>query len=211
MFSFLLGAVTTFRITLFMIGLAFGRSVVWSGQSRDAHGVAWSTAVTGLWPPFLFGSRSAARSRRSRSPTFLWSLPLTFGYLVAVPFAVATASPVLGGSRQAAPLRDPGGVRAAGRDPRDRPGRLIMVLPKGSAAALSKSLRLYHGRRGPQRGDGCALRRFLEPGDLAFDIGAHVGDRISSFRRLGARVSSRSSRSPARPGSCASSMGATPA
>ncbi len=31
-------------------------------------------------------------------------------------------------------------------------------------------------------------RRFVTPGDLVFDIGAHVGDRISSFRRLGARV-----------------------
>jgi FkbM family methyltransferase len=30
--------------------------------------------------------------------------------------------------------------------------------------------------------------RFLAPGDLAFDIGAHVGDRTSCFRRLGARV-----------------------
>jgi FkbM family methyltransferase len=30
--------------------------------------------------------------------------------------------------------------------------------------------------------------RFVRPGDLAFDIGAHVGDRVSSFRRLGARV-----------------------
>jgi FkbM family methyltransferase len=30
--------------------------------------------------------------------------------------------------------------------------------------------------------------QFLKPGDLAFDIGAHAGDRISSFRRLGARV-----------------------
>ena len=30
--------------------------------------------------------------------------------------------------------------------------------------------------------------RFVSAGDLAFDIGAHVGDRISSFRRLGARV-----------------------
>jgi FkbM family methyltransferase len=30
--------------------------------------------------------------------------------------------------------------------------------------------------------------RFVRPGDLVFDIGAHVGDRISSFRRLGARV-----------------------
>jgi FkbM family methyltransferase len=30
--------------------------------------------------------------------------------------------------------------------------------------------------------------RFVAPGALAFDVGAHVGDRVSSFRRLGARV-----------------------
>ena len=30
--------------------------------------------------------------------------------------------------------------------------------------------------------------RFMKPGDLVFDVGAHVGDRVSSFRRLGARV-----------------------
>ena len=30
--------------------------------------------------------------------------------------------------------------------------------------------------------------RFLSPGDLAFDIGSLVGNRIGSFRRLGARV-----------------------
>ena len=29
---------------------------------------------------------------------------------------------------------------------------------------------------------------FVRAGDLAFDIGAHVGDRIASFRRLGAKV-----------------------
>lgn len=31
-------------------------------------------------------------------------------------------------------------------------------------------------------------RRYVRPGDLVFDIGAHVGDRIAAFRRLGARV-----------------------
>src|SRR6185312_13769191 len=31
-------------------------------------------------------------------------------------------------------------------------------------------------------------RGFVQPGDLVFDVGAHVGDRIASFRRLGARV-----------------------
>jgi FkbM family methyltransferase len=29
---------------------------------------------------------------------------------------------------------------------------------------------------------------FVRRGDLVFDIGAHVGDRVASFRRLGARV-----------------------
>jgi FkbM family methyltransferase len=31
-------------------------------------------------------------------------------------------------------------------------------------------------------------RHFVQPGDLVFDIGAHVGDRVAAFRRLGARV-----------------------
>ncbi|HEY4139824.1 MAG TPA: FkbM family methyltransferase [Pseudolabrys sp.] len=30
--------------------------------------------------------------------------------------------------------------------------------------------------------------QFVRPGDLVFDIGAHVGDRIAAFRRLNARV-----------------------
>ncbi|MEO8317043.1 MAG: FkbM family methyltransferase [Bradyrhizobium sp.] len=29
---------------------------------------------------------------------------------------------------------------------------------------------------------------FVRPGDLVFDVGAHVGDRVASFRRLGADV-----------------------
>lgn len=54
--------------------------------------------------------------------------------------------------------------------------------------ALRRSLDIYYGD--PER-DAAMDRlyaRFLKPGDLAFDIGSHVGDRIASFRRLGARV-----------------------
>ena len=32
------------------------------------------------------------------------------------------------------------------------------------------------------------IATFLNPGDLAFDIGSHVGDRVGAFRRAGARV-----------------------
>jgi FkbM family methyltransferase len=51
-----------------------------------------------------------------------------------------------------------------------------------------RSLRIYYGR-GARRDEMDRLyRRFVSPGDLVFDVGAHVGDRIASFRRLGARV-----------------------
>jgi membrane glycosyltransferase len=95
-FSFLLGAVTTFRITIFMIGLLFGKSVVWNGQARDAHGISWAEAVRGLWPPFAFGCVVSGALALLSPATLLWSLPLTLGYIVAVPFAVTTAAPAVG-------------------------------------------------------------------------------------------------------------------
>ncbi|MGG5811903.1 FkbM family methyltransferase [Falsiroseomonas sp. CW058] len=55
------------------------------------------------------------------------------------------------------------------------------------AAAIGRSLRTYYAA-----GRAAALdafhARFLGPGDLGFDVGAHVGDRTASFRRLGARA-----------------------
>ncbi|SFI36426.1 methyltransferase, FkbM family [Bosea sp. OK403] len=59
---------------------------------------------------------------------------------------------------------------------------------KGMAKAVSRSLRVYHGDPARNAAMDALYARFLKPGDLAFDIGAHVGDRVSSFRRLGARV-----------------------
>lgn len=51
-----------------------------------------------------------------------------------------------------------------------------------------RSLRIYHGPQAPRAQMDALYSRFVGPGSLAFDVGAHVGDRISSFRRLGARV-----------------------
>ena len=174
-----------------MIGLLFGRSVVWNGQARDAHGVAWATAVRGpVAAVRCSASRSAARSRRSRRRCSLWSLPLTARLSRRrSPSRSSTASPHVGDAlaRHAA-LRDPRGVRAAGRDPRPR-GGLTMALAKGTAAAIARLAARLSRRHGAQRARWTrSTRASCKPGDLAFDIGAHVGDRISSFRRLGARV-----------------------
>lgn len=103
-FSFLLGAATTFRITLFMIGLAFGRSAAWSGQARDAHALSWATAVAGLWPQLLFGLVVCGLLAWNAPAVLLWGLPLLLGFLVAVPFAVWSADPELGARAAAAGL-----------------------------------------------------------------------------------------------------------
>jgi membrane glycosyltransferase len=95
-FSFLLGAVSTFRITLFMIGLIFGRMVGWNGQARDAHGIAWGTALQGLWPQLAFGVLVCTLALIGNTPLFLWGLIMTAGYLLAVPFGVLTADPKIG-------------------------------------------------------------------------------------------------------------------
>ena len=55
-------------------------------------------------------------------------------------------------------------------------------------ANLRRSLDVYYGTPERDAAMDRLYRRFLSPGKLAFDIGAHVGDRIGSFRRCGARV-----------------------
>ena len=53
---------------------------------------------------------------------------------------------------------------------------------------IARSLRIYYGDRQHGPAMDRLYRNFVQPGDLVFDIGAHVGDRIAAFRRLGARV-----------------------
>ncbi|HEX6609237.1 MAG TPA: hypothetical protein VF051_00530, partial [Hyphomicrobiaceae bacterium] len=55
-------------------------------------------------------------------------------------------------------------------------------------ASLQRSLDVYYGNPARDTAMDALYTRFLKPGHLAFDIGSHVGDRIGSFRRLGARV-----------------------
>ncbi len=57
-----------------------------------------------------------------------------------------------------------------------------------TAFGVVRSLRLYYGHPVRAKAMDRLYAQFVSPGDLVFDIGAHVGDRIASFRRLGARV-----------------------
>jgi FkbM family methyltransferase len=57
-----------------------------------------------------------------------------------------------------------------------------------TAYGVLRSLRIYYGGRRRRVAMDRLYAAFVRPGDLVFDVGAHVGDRVAAFRRLGARV-----------------------
>lgn len=97
-FSFLLSAITTFHVTLFIVGLVFGHSIGWKAQSRDIRGLSARDAFRSLWPHLLFGGVVMALMAASSWALLFASLPVTLGYIIAVPFAVITASAGFGRS-----------------------------------------------------------------------------------------------------------------
>ena len=57
-----------------------------------------------------------------------------------------------------------------------------------SRLGLLRSLLVYRGVPGRRRQLAGFYRQFIGPGDLCFDIGAHVGNRLQAWLDLGARV-----------------------
>jgi FkbM family methyltransferase len=57
-----------------------------------------------------------------------------------------------------------------------------------TARGILRSLRIYYGNGSRAAAMDRLYGGFVQRGDLVFDVGAHVGDRVASFRRLGARV-----------------------
>jgi FkbM family methyltransferase len=57
-----------------------------------------------------------------------------------------------------------------------------------TARGVFRSLRIYYFGRHDRSAMDRLYARFVKPGDLVFDVGSHVGDRIGAFRRIGARV-----------------------
>jgi FkbM family methyltransferase len=66
--------------------------------------------------------------------------------------------------------------------------RVAALRSDAAFAPLSRSLAVYYGDPARDAAMDALYARFVPAGALAFDVGSHVGDRIGSFRRLGARV-----------------------
>jgi FkbM family methyltransferase len=57
-----------------------------------------------------------------------------------------------------------------------------------TARGVLRSLRIYYGDKSRAAAMDRLYGGFVQRGELVFDVGAHVGDRVASFRRLGARI-----------------------
>jgi FkbM family methyltransferase len=64
--------------------------------------------------------------------------------------------------------------------------RLLFHLERGYG--IARSAVIYHGNPLKRRRARAFYRSLVRPGDLCFDIGAHLGDRTAHFLALGARV-----------------------
>jgi len=79
-------------------------------------------------------------------------------------------------------------VAPAAKAPGDRTSSRQWASSWRTRRGLLRSLLVYYGVPFKLRRLADLYRPFVEPGDLCFDVGAHVGDRTRALRRLGARV-----------------------
>jgi len=96
LFSMLLAPAAALRVTIFMVGLVFGKAIRWSGQNRDAYALSWGDAARGLWPQTLFGASLTGLLAATYPGALPWAAPVLAGLTLSIPFAVVTASPGFG-------------------------------------------------------------------------------------------------------------------
>jgi membrane glycosyltransferase len=96
-FTFFLAPVSMFAAAAALLRLLFHRTDKWDGQQRDSYRLPWAAAFAEFWPPTLFGFALLAFLAVSAPHALPWFLPFVAGLLLAVPFAVITASPIVGG------------------------------------------------------------------------------------------------------------------
>lgn len=88
--------VVAMAVTVFLLGLPFGRRVGWAAQQRDVQRIDWQVALRGLWPQTLLGLVLAGLVWwRVPGAVWFWS-PVLVGLIGSIPFAWFTAHPVVG-------------------------------------------------------------------------------------------------------------------
>jgi membrane glycosyltransferase len=198
-FVLLLLPIMWFGHTAFLIRLLLGRSIGWTAQARDDHAVPVAVAARQLWPQTLLGLASLTTLALTLPAAVPYALFIAGGLALSIPFAVVTAAPRLGRAlvaigfcRLPEEIAPPAELAALGLPAIETAAaaasNLTLREQVQAGAGVLRSLRIYY----LDRSRTAAMARFyaplVRPGELVFDIGAHVGDRVACFRKLGARV-----------------------
>jgi membrane glycosyltransferase len=144
--TMLVAPISAVAVSLFILGLPFGRRVGWTSQQREAHGLPLSDAVRCLWPQTLLGLALAAGIFYAPAMNVWLTLPLIAGPLLSVPLAMLSASPRLGRKMAQTGLC---------RTPEEAWPQLALGNAAASAAphgAVASPASLFAGRAGPSIG-----------------------------------------------------------
>jgi membrane glycosyltransferase len=95
-FSMLIGPIVAVSVTIFVLGLPFGRQIGWTTQLRDSDGISWFVAIKALWFHTLIGLGFAFWIWTTEINAWWVAAPFFMGLLTSIPFAVLTASQSLG-------------------------------------------------------------------------------------------------------------------
>jgi membrane glycosyltransferase len=82
--------------TVFLGGLALGRTVGWNPQVRHAHAVSLADAIARLWPQTIIGWATIGALTWTNPTALPVALLIAGGLALAVPMAVVTAAPRVG-------------------------------------------------------------------------------------------------------------------
>jgi membrane glycosyltransferase len=97
LFMLLLAPLIALTHTIFLIRLfIFRRGLSWNSQIRESHAVPWRLAFSKLWPQTIAGCVVLGVVALKSPHDIGFALMATSGLILAAPFAVATASPLIG-------------------------------------------------------------------------------------------------------------------
>lgn len=91
-FSAVVAPIVSFAVSVFMLGLLFGKRLDWRAQDRVRRNVSWSEATAKFASQTMFGIVMFTCLYVYAPAVLPWAMPVIAGLLVSIPLAVITAS-----------------------------------------------------------------------------------------------------------------------
>lgn len=92
LFSMLMAPIVAFGLSIFLIGLTFGKRVGWDAQQRTRAFLTWREAVRVLWPQTVAGLALTAWLYATLPWAIAFAAPMLLSFTFAIPLAVLSTN-----------------------------------------------------------------------------------------------------------------------